>query len=125
MVANETSNDLAGLLQELAQIAYSDIRRIFDANGKPKPLENIDPRTKAAIGRYVISAHGFVITFGGKTEARELLLRHFASKSSNGREPNQTKRELLSVESEIDAQLVAMTKGSCKTRRRNRQRCSS
>jgi hypothetical protein len=104
--------DLTHILVELERMAFSDIREVLDTDGNPKALEEIDPHTRAAIGSYRVSAHGFAIAFGGKDQARELLLRHLVGEASDVRRLAPQKSELPTEESEIDAQLAAMARAA-------------
>ena len=37
------------VVQELARVGFADIRRLFDENGRMKPIADLDPETAAAI----------------------------------------------------------------------------
>lgn len=47
--AEATRVEAARVLQELARIAFADIGQLFDATGKLKPLNQINPDDRAAI----------------------------------------------------------------------------
>lgn len=47
--AEATGVEAARVLQELARIAFADIGQLFDAAGKLKPLNQLDPNNRAAI----------------------------------------------------------------------------
>nr|VFJ63908.1 MAG: phage terminase small subunit [Candidatus Kentron sp. DK] len=37
------------VIEELARVAFSDLRRLFDGNGKIKPIHSIEPEAAAAL----------------------------------------------------------------------------
>lgn len=47
--AEATGVEAARVLQELARIAFADIGQLFDATGKLKPLNQLNPNDRAAI----------------------------------------------------------------------------
>ena len=73
------------VLRELAAIAFSDIGDLFDSDGRPIPVHQLDPATRRAIaavstGRVNdpagVVSEKFHVRFWDKLRALELLARH-------------------------------------------------
>jgi phage terminase small subunit len=73
------------VLNELAAVAFSDIGDLFDHNGRPVPVHQLDPITRSAVAAVSIGrANGpagvvsetFHVRFWDKLRALELLARH-------------------------------------------------
>lgn len=64
---NEVSADK--VVQELARIAFADPRKLFDANGAIKPLDQIDADTRSAL---VIEITEGTDTHGNPTQQRKV-----------------------------------------------------
>ena len=73
--------DPARVLREIGRIAFSDIGRLFDGNGRLKPLGEVDPDTRAALHSLRIREHAgrrrIRARLFDKTRALRLLFRHF------------------------------------------------
>ena len=73
------------MLRELAVIAFSDIGDLFDPDGRPIPVRQLDPATRRAIAARTLSSASdasgvtretFHVRFWDKLRALELLARH-------------------------------------------------
>ena len=60
------------VIRDLAAIAFLDVRKLFDAEGKPIPVYQLDPATARAIQGLEVTK----LKFGDKKGALELLGRH-------------------------------------------------
>ena len=73
------------VLRELAAIAFSDIGDLFDLDGRPIPVRQLDPATRRAIASRTMSSatdasgmtrETFHVQFWDKLRALEFLARH-------------------------------------------------
>ncbi len=73
------------VLRELAAIAFSDIGDLFDSDGRPIPVHQLDPATRRAIAAVStasvndptgVLSEKFHVRFWDKLRALELLARH-------------------------------------------------
>lgn len=102
--AEATGVEAARVLQELARIAFADIGQLFDAAGKLKPLNQLNPDARAAIRFLQITSRELgdgtperkvALQIWDKLSALEKLARHLglfaahAPKDENSVDPMQ------------------------------------
>ena len=69
--------ETARTLREVARIAYADPRRLFDADGKPIPLDELPEEVAATVASYEMWPDGRVkVKFWSKIEALDRAMRH-------------------------------------------------
>ena len=71
------------VVQELARVGFADIRRLFDENGRMKPIADLDPETAAAISGIEFTRERTTTSNGGdiKVVTEDALVKvKFASK---------------------------------------------
>lgn len=95
-------------LRETARIAFADIGRLFDADGRLKPINEIDPDTRAAIASIDSEtlyegtgkdrrAVGTIVKvrLWSKTDALEKLMKHLGMYEKDNRQKTDPIRALL------------------------------
>lgn len=88
--------DTAKLLRESARIAFSDISRIMDADGKVKLPHELDPDTRAAIASFKIDEYGRIeYKFWDKNNSHERLFKHKALFELDNKQKGQAAAEFL------------------------------
>jgi phage terminase small subunit len=84
-VAKRCELSVENIVREASAVAFSDIRRLFNTDGSPKPIHEIDDATAAAIssievGQMVtdgkVTGRTCRIKFWDKNSAQERLFRH-------------------------------------------------
>ena len=100
------------VLRELAAVAFSDIGDLFDSDGRPIPVHQLDPATRRAIaavstGRVNdpagVVSEKFHVRFWDKLRALELLARHLGL----DRPPPPLTAILNALPDDIRAQTIA------------------
>ena len=68
VAAARVTIDLARVLEEISRVAFVDVRRLFNADGSPRNIEDLDDATAAAIAGIEV-----VEQFEGSGESRRLV----------------------------------------------------
>ncbi|SLM47399.1 putative Terminase small subunit [Nitrospira japonica] len=63
------------ILRQLTRICFSDIRKIFDSDGKPLKLHQLDDDTAAAVSSMEVAGSSIKIRFWNKIDALSLAVR--------------------------------------------------
>lgn len=72
--------ETAQVVQELARIALSDVRRLFDADGRIKRPDELDDATAAAVASIEFDAEGgFKVKLWDKNSAADKLMKHLGA----------------------------------------------
>jgi phage terminase small subunit len=66
----------ASILEAIGRIALSDPRRLFDEDGKLKPINELDDETAAAVASFKTGKYGTDVRLWDKPKALELAARH-------------------------------------------------
>ena len=82
------------LVHSMACIAFSDIRKLFGADGKLKPLEELDADTAAAIAFYKVRKDGVEVKFWDKGAAQEKLAKFLGLYEKDNRQKSDPLRDL-------------------------------
>ena len=94
------------VLQELARIAFADMGQLFDAEGRLKPLSQLDADDRAAIRSLQITTRETgdgtlerkaAIQVWDKLAALEKLARHLGLFSSNGHKENESENSMTAL----------------------------
>jgi phage terminase small subunit len=91
------------VIQELARIAFLDVRRMFDSHGRLLPLTNLANDVASAVTHITMDPSGTVrIRLGDKIQALGLLARHLGM----FKEPRQTAPTSFNIDA---TQIARMT----------------
>jgi phage terminase small subunit len=97
----------ADVLTEAAQIAFSDIRKLFDENGNLKSIHELDDDTAASIAAIEYGPLGVVkIKFWDKNAALEKLFKHLGLFKADNKQRGDAVAELLAA---IDGRSTRLT----------------
>ena len=90
--ANEVTTER--LVRSMACIAFSDIRKLFDADGKLKSLADLDDDTAAAIASYKVKDGGVEVKLWDKGAAQEKLAKFLGMYEKDNRQKTDPLRDL-------------------------------
>ena len=95
------------VLLELARVAFMDFRNLYNSDGTPKQISELDERTAGGVVNAVINAEGRVRTFRtyNKMEALQLLGAHM--KLWENESAKNPKEEMEDLVDRINAALLA------------------
>jgi len=101
VIAERAEIDAEEVVRQLARIAFSDVRRLFDNHGNLLPIEQIDPATAMAIASYDVSIDPATgvrrarVRFWDKNSALEKLMKHLGLFERDNRQGSDPLSELL------------------------------
>ncbi len=101
VIAERAEVEAEEVVRQLARIAFSDVRRLFDQDGNLLPIEEIDPATAMAISSYdvwVDPASGVRrarVRFWDKNSALEKLMKHLGLFERDNRQGTDPLSELI------------------------------
>lgn len=65
------------VIQELAMMAFSDIRDLYDEQGKLKPLQDLDDKTAATISSFKTTTENYFHGEGGDLKKQENIIDEY------------------------------------------------
>lgn len=95
-VEEEFAIDTAKLLREASRIAFSDVSRIMDEEGRVKLPHELDPDTRAAVASFKIDEYGRIeYKFWDKNSSHERLFKHKALFEQHNKQKTEGAAEFL------------------------------